>query len=87
MRLSDGRLVVNPGSVGLQAYEGDEPHPHGVENGSPHARYAIVDRAAAGWQVELRSVPYEHEAAARRAAAHDRPDWADALRTGFMGRP
>jgi predicted phosphodiesterase len=84
MRLSDGRLVVNPGSVGLQAYSGDEPHPHRVENGSPHARYAIVERAAAGWQVELRSVPYDHESAARRADEQQRPDWAQALRTGFV---
>jgi predicted phosphodiesterase len=86
MRLADGRLVVNPGSVGLQAYAAHEPHAHRVENGSPHARYAIVERAAAGWQVELRSVPYDHACAARRAEAQQRPDWADALRTGFVGR-
>jgi predicted phosphodiesterase len=85
MRLPDGRLVVNPGSVGLQAWSGDEPHPHQVETGSPHARYAIVERAAAGWRVALRSVPYDHEAAARRACDQQRPDWAHALRTGFVG--
>jgi hypothetical protein len=85
MRLPDGRLVVNPGSVGLQAYTADEPHPHQVENGSPHARYAVVERTAAGWQVSLRSVPYDHEAAARRADEQHRPDWARALRTGYAG--
>jgi predicted phosphodiesterase len=84
VRLADGRLVVNPGSVGLQAYAGDEPHPHRVENGSPHARYAIVERAAAGWQVELRSIAYDHVAAARCAEERQRPDWAHALRTGFV---
>jgi len=86
MRLSDGRLVVNPGSVGLQAFDDDHLHPHVVENASPHARYALLHRQPSGWQVELRGVPYDHEAAARQAEANDRPDWADALRTGFVGR-
>jgi len=87
MQLSDGRLVVNPGSVGLQAYDDDHPHPHIVENASPHARYAVLSRQAAGWQVELRLVPYEHESAATLADANGRPDWAHALRTGLALRP
>lgn len=86
MRLADGRLVVNPGSVGLQAYDDMHPHPHVVENGSPHARYAVLSRLDAGWQVELRSVPYDTEPAARLADSRQRPDWADALRSGFVGR-
>jgi predicted phosphodiesterase len=86
LQLDDGRLVVNPGSVGLQAYDDDHGYPHVVENGSPHARYALLTRRPAGWQVEQRAVPYDHEAAARRAEANDRPDWADALRTGRVGR-
>lgn len=84
MRLDDGRLVVNPGSVGLQAYDDDHPHPHAVQNGTPHARYALLTRRAAGWQVELRAVPYDAEPAARMAQQHARPDWAHALRTGFV---
>ena len=45
VRLADGTVVLNPGSVGLQAYE-DIGHrfPHFMENGSPHARYALLDR-------------------------------------------
>jgi predicted phosphodiesterase len=86
VRLADGRLVVNPGSVGLQAYDGLHPHPHAVENGSPHARYALLVRRDAGWQVELRSVPYDAEAAAMLAESRHRPDWAHALRTGFVDR-
>jgi predicted phosphodiesterase len=86
MRLPDGRLVVNPGSVGLQAFDDIHPHPHVVENGSPHARYALLTRQRAGWQVDLRCVPYDHEAAARLAEGNGRGDWADALRTGFVGR-
>lgn len=84
LRLADGRLVVNPGSVGLQAYDDAHPHPHVVENGTPHARYALLTRRPAGWQVELRAVPYDAEPAARLAERHGRPDWAGALRTGFV---
>ena len=82
--LDDGRLVVNPGSVGLQAYDDDQPFPHKAENGSPHARYAIVERTASGWAVEQYAVAYEWKAAAEVAQRHGRPDWAFALRTGRM---
>jgi len=80
-----GRLVVNPGSVGLQAYDDDHPHPHLIETGAPHARYALIEAGAAGWSVALRAVAYDWESAARRADAEGRPDWAYALRTGRMG--
>jgi putative phosphoesterase len=82
--LDDGRLVVNPGSVGLQAYDDDQPYPHKAENGSPHARYAIVERTASGWAVEQFAVAYDWKAAAEVAQRHGRPDWAFALRTGRM---
>ncbi len=81
-----GLRIVNPGSVGLQAYDHDEPFDHVAETGSPQARYAIVERDAAGWQVELRAVAYDWHAAADRAEANGRGDWADALRTGHVGR-
>ena len=76
--------IANPGSVGLQAYDDTHPWPHDIETGSPLARYALVDTE--GWQVSLRSVAYDHESAARRAEANGRSDWADALRSGRVGR-
>jgi predicted phosphodiesterase len=80
-------LVVNPGSVGLQAYDDDHPHPHYVENGSPYARWALAERTRGGrWTARLLQTAYDHEASARRAEAHGRGDWADALRTGRVGR-
>jgi len=48
--LPTGQTVVNPGSVGLPAYEDDSPTYHKMESGSPHARYAIVSRL---YDVEL----------------------------------
>jgi len=80
-------LVVNPGSIGLPAYDDAHPHPHVIENGAPHARYAVLEKTAHGWQVDLRAVPYDHLAQAAVAARHGREDWAHALATGFVARP
>jgi len=79
-------LIVNPGSVGLQAYDDAHPHPHVVENGAPHARYAIAEKTGAGWRVDLRAVPYDHLAQSRVAAGRGRSDWAHALATGWAAR-
>ncbi|MBA4178037.1 MAG: YfcE family phosphodiesterase [Leptothrix sp. (in: Bacteria)] len=79
-------LVVNPGSVGLPAFDDNHLHPHHMETGSPHARWAIVERGPRGWQVQQRLTAYDWEAAAQRAESNGRGDWADALRTGRVGR-
>jgi predicted phosphodiesterase len=87
MAVAGGPLVVNPGSVGVQAYVDDQPHPHVVEVGSPHARWALVERrAGGGWDVQLRATPYDWRVAAAQAEANGRGDWADALTSGFVGR-
>ncbi len=80
--LADGRLIVNPGSVGLPAYTDDAPHPHAMEAGSPHARYAVLERTRSGWRAEAVAVEYDWESAAEAATRHGRPDWAAWLRTG-----
>jgi putative phosphoesterase len=76
------RLIVNPGSVGLQAYADDVPVPHVMETGSRHARYAIVERCGGAWHVEQRAIEYDFEAAAQAAERNQRPDWAFRLRMG-----
>ena len=76
--------IVNPGSVGLPAYDDMHPYKHHIENGSPHARYAIAEQTPAGWHVELRSVMYDFESMAKLAESRNRLDWAVALRTGRM---
>lgn len=83
---SGATLVVNAGSVGLPAFDDDHPHAHLMETGSPHARWALVERVEAGWQVQQRLTAYDCQAAARRAEANGRGDWADALRSGRVGR-
>jgi putative phosphoesterase len=84
VRLADGRLLVNPGSVGCPGYDDDHPVAHRVETGSPDARYAIIDRMASGWSVTFRCVPYDHMAMSRLAADRNRREWARALATGFL---
>jgi predicted phosphodiesterase len=84
VRLSNGQVIVNPGSVGLQAYDDVLPFPHVISTGTPDARYAIVERVESAWLCALISVPYSHEAMARLAMARKRPDWASALATGHL---
>ena len=81
--LAGGPLVVNPGSVGLPAYDHSLPFAHVMESGSPHARYALLSRSGGKWQVQLRAVPYPWDRAAALARAHGREDWAVALETGL----
>ncbi len=82
VRLADGRTVVNPGSVGIPAYNDDVPYPHIMEAGSPHARYALVAQTDAGWRIDLIAVAYDWLAAAASAEAHGRPDRAAWIRSG-----
>lgn len=79
---NDGTLIVNPGSVGLQAYTSRYPCPHRVENASVDARYAVVQKIGDEWIADLVSVPYDFAAAAALAQRHGADAWALALRTG-----
>lgn len=81
---ANGMVIVNPGSVGLQAYADDGSQPHVVECGSPHARYAIVTIDGDACSVDHVALPYDHRAAAKQARKNGRPEWATALETGFM---
>jgi putative phosphoesterase len=84
--VDDGRVVVNPGSVGLPAYIDPEPVRHAMEVGAPHARYAVLERRKAGepWQVTFRVVAYDWDAAAERARQKGREDWARWITTGYV---
>lgn len=82
VHVENGPLVVNPGSVGLPAYDDDRPFPHLIETGAPHARYAIVEMGPRGWTADLIAVAYDWTQAASDAASNGRDDWARALLTG-----
>jgi predicted phosphodiesterase len=85
VRLPDGRVLLNPGSVGDPAYFDSTGQAHASEAGSPHARYALA-RIEGGTITDatFRAVAYDWEMAARRADDNGRLDWAHALRTGYM---
>jgi len=85
VRTPAGRIVVNPGSVGLPAYDDAAPLPHAMQAGSPHAAYALVEGAASspgGLTVRHVRVLYDHDRAATRAKENGRDDWAAWLATG-----
>jgi hypothetical protein len=84
VRASTGQLIVNPGSVGLQAYVDDHPHPYTVENGTPDAHYAIVEKRAEAWGCSHYAVPYDTRPMAKLAALRDRPEWEQALLRGYV---
>jgi putative phosphoesterase len=84
VRLSDGRMIVNPGSVGSPGYRDTHPYPHVVEAGTPDARYAILEWVSGDWHVTFRHVPYDHDAMAALARENGQPELASALATGWI---
>ena len=84
--LSDGKLIINPGSVGLPAYSDNEPVMHRIENHSHHASYCIIEQYTDSWQVEFIRVPYDYLQAVAAAKSRDRHDWAYALATGRVAQ-
>jgi predicted phosphodiesterase len=84
VRLGDGRLIVNPGSVGCPGYRDAAPVPHVVQTGTPDACYAIIERSEASWQVTFRHVPYDSARMVALARARGRQAWVDALATGWV---
>ena len=82
VNLNTEQVIINPGSVGLQAYKESTPNDHIIENHTPQASYVILSIENTEYNIELRRVDYDFEAAAKKAEQHGRPDWAHALRTG-----
>ncbi|MDF2388628.1 metallophosphoesterase family protein [Nostoc ellipsosporum NOK] len=80
-RLSDGCLLLNPGSVGVQAFPGL------TVTGSPHARYAIATCEYNKWSFSHHVVDYNWTEAAERASTTGFANWAHGLATGYAGGP
>jgi predicted phosphodiesterase len=84
INLSTSQTVINPGSVGLQAFESQSPNTHRVENLSPEASYIILDVESSEYNIELVKVVYDFEKAALKAEKNGKEDWAYTLRTGKL---
>jgi predicted phosphodiesterase len=83
VQLSTGQMIINPGSVGLQAYSDDEPFKHSMENFSPKASYAILEQSKnTHWDVSFLKVGYDVNSAVNAAHKQNRDDWGHFLSTG-----
>lgn len=82
VKLSQGPLVLNPGSVGLQAYTDQEPVVHSMENYCDRASYAVAEIRNGEWVIEHIRVPYDVASAVDKCLSQGREDWAHFLETG-----
>jgi predicted phosphodiesterase len=82
VQLRNGQMIVNPGSVGLPAYDDDQPVRHFMETYSPHASYAILEKNHDRWDVSVHRVAYDWNQAASQARAAGAEDWAQGILTG-----
>ncbi|SDG49961.1 metallophosphoesterase family protein [Pelagibacterium luteolum] len=78
--LDDGTVVFNPGSVGRPSFTMSDRD--SASRWSAAAAYAVVERSAEGWHVNLRQVAYDNMAAAAIANAHGSAKWARDLEHG-----
>ena len=84
VRLADGRVVLNPGSVGCPGYDDDNPVHHVMQTGTPNASYATAEKVDGEWNFTFRSVPYDSSDMVDRARSNGREEWASALATGWV---
>ena len=84
MDLPDGRVVLNPGSVGCPGYIDDAPVHHVVQTGSSAACYAVVEKGADGWATTFRHVPYDPSRMVELAKAANHQNLEARLTTGWV---
>lgn len=82
--LSNGKIILNPGSVGLPAYLGNGEHRFAMESMTPHAKYAIVTVSGKHINIEQVLCDYDWNAAAEQAKQNGNPDVAQFLLYGRM---
>ena len=84
IKLADGPLILNPGSVGCPSCDGPCEVRQASESVSPDARYAVLIFDSHGVSAELLSIPYDWRAASAQAEKNGNPAWARGLRTGWF---
>ncbi|MFF2175149.1 metallophosphoesterase family protein [Lysinibacillus sp. NPDC058147] len=80
--LPNNKIIINPGSVGLPAYEEVEPFYYKIESGTPFANYTVVEKRNSEWIIEQLSIPYDTTEVIKRSKDQNRSDWARALTRG-----
>ena len=82
--LSNDKIILNPGSVGLPAYLGTGEHRFAMESMTPHAKYAIVNVHGSAISIEQVQCAYDWDRAAAAAKSNGNTRWATFLRYGRM---
>ncbi|MED3801025.1 metallophosphoesterase family protein [Lysinibacillus xylanilyticus] len=80
--LPNNKIIINPGSVGLPAYEEAEPFYYKIESGSPFANYTVVEKRNGEWIIEQLSISYDTTEVIIQSEGQNRSDWARALKCG-----
>ncbi len=84
VRLSNGKLILNPGSVGLPAYLGNDQFRFAMESMTPHAKYALIYIDKNSISIEQVNCAYDWNLASASARKNGREDWAQGLLYGRM---
>ncbi len=82
--LTNGKIILNPGSIGLPAYLGNGEHRFAMESMTPHAKYALVKVNGDDINIELIHCAYEWNTASAAAKANGSEKWAQFLLHGRM---
>jgi len=82
--LSNDKIILNPGSVGLPAYLGNGEHRFAMESMTPHAKYAIVHADSDQINIEQVLCAYDWHKASEAALKNGNEKWAKYLLYGRM---
>jgi predicted phosphodiesterase len=82
--LSNNKIILNPGSVGLPAYLGNGEYRFAMESMTPHAKYAIITVDGNAISIEQINCAYDWNAASEQAKAHGNENAAKFLLHGRM---
>ena len=82
--LTNNKIILNPGSVGLPAYLGNGKYRFAMESMTPHAKYAIITVDDDTINIEQLNIEYDWNAASQLAKKHGNENTAKFLLYGRM---
>ena len=82
--LSNGKIILNPGSVGLPAYLGTGQYRFSMESNTPHAKYAVVHADDNSINIEQVLCTYDWQKASEAALKNGNEKWSKFLLYGRM---
>jgi putative phosphoesterase len=82
--LSNGKIILNPGSVGLPAYLGTGQHRFAMESMTPHAKYALIRTDDTGIHIDQINCQYNWNRASQAALVNGSEKWSQFLLGGRM---